>query len=92
MVTIHPITGEQLIYVTLPMGLANSPAIAHRIGSSCLHQVCEQSATFHGKAKTNTWHAALAGELADLSHGYGCVEIGANGLYTMRNLGLKNVC
>jgi hypothetical protein len=78
--TIHPITGEQLIYFSLPMGSANSPAIACRIGNSCLRQLRERSDTFRGHATENTWRAALAGDSVKADHGYGRVELGANGL------------
>jgi hypothetical protein len=78
--TIHPITGEQLIYASLPMGSANSPAIACRIGNSCLRQLREHSATFRGKAIENTWRSALAGGPVDGTHGMGRVAIGDDGL------------
>jgi hypothetical protein len=78
--TIHPITGEHLIYAALPMGSANSPAIACRIGNSCLRQLRERSSIFRGKATENTWRAALAGESVDAKQGYGRVEIGEDGL------------
>jgi hypothetical protein len=77
---IHPITDEKLIYATLPMGSSNSPAVACRIGNSCLRQLKDRSSTFHGKAEENTWKELLAGEQVTPDHGYGRVEIGTDGL------------
>ena len=52
---IHPITGEKLVWVGLPMGSANSPAIACRLTNSILRQIKERKEIFQGMAKQNTW-------------------------------------
>jgi hypothetical protein len=77
---IHPITGEEFVYAGLPMGAANSPAIACRIGNSSLRQLRENSDTFSGEIRENTWRAQLDGEKIEPRWGHGRVEIGPDGL------------
>jgi hypothetical protein len=77
---IHPITGEEFVYGGLPMGAANSPAIACRIGNSSLRQLRENSTTYSGEIRENTWRAQLNGERIEPRWGHGRVEIGSDGV------------
>jgi hypothetical protein len=51
---IHPITDEQLVYVGLAMGMANSLAIACHINNGALRQLREESELFQGDIFKNT--------------------------------------
>jgi hypothetical protein len=68
---IHPSTGIELVYAGLPMGTANSPAIACRINNSALRQLRIESPLFHGQVRENTWRTKLAGEPYDPHLGHG---------------------
>jgi hypothetical protein len=68
----HPITGILLEYAGLPMGGANSPAIACRYGLSFVRMLKERFDEFRGCPKINCWwtgfsvvgyvpHSGLAG-------------------------------
>jgi hypothetical protein len=77
---IHPVTGEHLVYLGLPMGSASSPSIACRMGNSILRQLKSESKTFQGKPMENTWRRALSGEPYDARLGHGRVYMGEDGL------------
>ena len=79
---IHPITGEEFVYAGLPMGAANSPAIACRIGNSSLRQLRENSDTYSGEIRENTWRAQLTGSTVEPRWSHGRIEIGSDGLPT----------
>jgi hypothetical protein len=81
---IHPSTGVELVYAGLPMGTANSPAIACRINNSALRQLGIESPLFHGEVRENTWRTKLAGEPYDPHLGHGRVMIREDGLPTSR--------
>jgi hypothetical protein len=54
---IHPGTGMLYCYCGLPMGGANSPAVAGRIGGSLIRLCRENYPTlFDGVGRTNTWY------------------------------------
>jgi hypothetical protein len=76
---IHPITGEELVYAGLPMGTANSPAIACRINNGALRQLRKESSRFHGVVRENTWRTKLAGEPYDSRLGHGRVLMDPDG-------------
>jgi hypothetical protein len=77
---IHPKTLQQLWYVGLPMGSANSPAIACRLGNSGLRLLQSQSRHFQGTATENSWRQSMGGETYHPRFGHGRVLIGADGL------------
>ena len=57
---IHPLTGEHLWYVGLPMGAVNSPSIACRIGEGILELLRKECPLFKPVTfKENTWRTAL---------------------------------
>ena len=70
---IHPVTGEHLWYVGLPMGSVNSPSIACRFGEGILNMLRTESPVFRGVTrKENTWRTALQNGSYDpnIGHGY----------------------
>ena len=77
---IHPLTGEEYVYGGLPMGASNSPAIACRLGNSSLRQLRDNSDTFSGEIRENTWRAQLSGTKINPRWGHGRVEIGTDKL------------
>ena len=81
---IHPITGVELVYAGLPMGTANSPAIACRINNGALRQLKKESPRFHGVVKENTWRTKLSGERYDSRLGHGRVLMGPDNMPTSR--------
>ena len=76
---IHPITGEKLVWVGLPMGSANSPAIACRLTYSVLRQIREREPIFQGMAKQNTWMKKMDTGDYDARKGHGRVLIRRDG-------------
>ena len=56
---IHPGTGVHYRYRGLPMGSANSPAIAGRLGASFLRQLQKCFLVFTGIPQDNTWLSQL---------------------------------
>ncbi len=79
---IHPTTSEEFVHAGFPMGAANSPAIACRIGNSSLRQLRENSDTYSGEIRENTWRAQLTGSPVEPRWGHGRIEIGSDGLPT----------
>ena len=70
---IHPVTGEALWYVGLPMGSVNSPSIACRCGEGVLRLLREEMPVFTATSyRENTWRTALnEGEYdSTICHGY----------------------
>jgi hypothetical protein len=78
---IHPIKGEHLWYVGLPMGAANSPAILCCHGKGLLLSMLrEEDKIFRAVIyRENTWQQALAKRTYDPCLGQGYVGIRANG-------------
>jgi hypothetical protein len=76
---IHPIAQEQLCYAGLPMGTAQSPAVACRINNGALRQLREECSLFHGTVLENTWRSKMDGVQYDPTFGHGRVTIGADG-------------
>jgi hypothetical protein len=77
---IHPVTGEELVYVGLPMGSASSPSIACRMGNSVMRLLKSESPAFQGKARENTWRKSMSGRGYDKRLGHGRVRVGTDGL------------
>jgi hypothetical protein len=77
---IHPVTQQQLWYAGLPMGSANSPAIACRLGNSGLRLLRSESKHFQGTATENSWRQSFGGTIYHPTLGHGRVLIGADGL------------
>jgi hypothetical protein len=77
---IHPITGEELVYVGLPMGSASSPSIACRMGNSIMRLLKTESPTFQGTPIENTWRNSLGGKGYDQRLGHGRVYMGKDDL------------
>jgi hypothetical protein len=76
---IHPIDGSEWIYQGLPMGTANSPAIACRLGNSGVRKLRDGHKLFHGEVLENTWRKNLCGHDYRAGVGHGRVEILENG-------------
>ena len=77
---IHPGTGEILAYYGLPMGSANSPALACRYGMAFLRKLISETPVFHGSVQANCyWRSFGMREDLDPSLGYGYVLVKANG-------------
>jgi hypothetical protein len=77
---VHPKTHQQLWYAGLPMGSANSPAIACRLGNSGLRLLRSESDLFQGVPHENTWRHSFTGAAYHPKFGHGRVLIGADGL------------
>jgi hypothetical protein len=75
----HPITQVLLEYAGLPMGGANSPAIACRYGLSFVRMVKQRFATFQGNPKINCWWTNFSEEGYDPDLGYGFNLVGKDG-------------
>jgi hypothetical protein len=75
----HPITQVLLEYAGLPMGGANSPAIACRYGLSFIRMLKERFDTFQGDPKVNCWWTGFSEEGYDPDLGYGFNLIGKDG-------------
>jgi hypothetical protein len=71
---LHPMTGDMYVYCGLPMGSANSPAVAGRAGYALIRSLTEDyPAIFGSQAATNTWLDILSDSgVYDerLGHGY----------------------
>ena len=52
---IHPLTGKHYRYAGLPMGSANSPAVAGRLGASFIRKLVERFPEFKGEPSSNSW-------------------------------------
>ena len=77
---IHPITGEHLWYVGLPMGSVNSPSISCRFGEGILDMLRQEQVVFRGTHRVeNTWRTALHVGLYDPTIGHGYVFRQQNG-------------
>ena len=77
---IHPITGEHLWYVGLPMGSVNSPSIACRIGEGFLEKLRRETRVFQAvRIGENTWRTALRDGEYDITLGHGYVGVQASG-------------
>jgi hypothetical protein len=76
---IHPITKERLCYASLPMGMAQSPALACRINNGALRKLRKECSLFHGKVIENTGRSKMDGIQYDPTFGHGCVTIGEDG-------------
>jgi hypothetical protein len=79
---IHPGTGELLVYYGLPMGSANSPAVAGRMGASFVRALKESRPDlFGGVAVENSWRRTFAKEgVYDDRLGHGFTRLGSDGL------------
>ena len=71
--TLHPTTEELLVYFGLPMGGANSPALAGRYGLAFLRLLREQHEVYKGAMKANCWWEGFRGTGYKPSLGYGIV-------------------
>jgi hypothetical protein len=76
---IHPRTQRRLWYVGLPMGSANSPAIACRLGDSGLRLLRAESPLFQGQAVENSWRQGFRGHPYNPRYGHGRVIVGEDG-------------
>ena len=77
---IHPVTGEHLWYVGLPMGSVNSPSISCRFGEGILNMLRAEETVFQGIYRVeNTWRVALHKGIYDPSIGHGYVFRQGNG-------------
>lgn len=77
---VHPGNQKHYWYVGLPMGSANSPAIACRLGNSGLRLLRSESELFQGKAAENTWRQSFGGSVYHSKYGHGRVLLGPDGL------------
>jgi hypothetical protein len=77
---VHPRTHQLLWYAGLPMGSANSPAIACRLGNSGLRLLRTESKLFQGTPCENTWRQSFTGAAYRTKFGHGRVLIGDDGL------------
>jgi hypothetical protein len=75
----HPRSGILLEYAGLPMGGANSPAIACRYGLSFVRKLKERFEAFQGTPKANCWWTGFTEEGYDPDLGYGFNLIGKDG-------------
>jgi hypothetical protein len=72
---IHPETGVHYRYRGLPMGSANSPAIAGRLGASFLRKLRERFPVFQGTPTDNTWWSQMEQRGHDPTLGHGRVLV-----------------
>jgi hypothetical protein len=75
----HPITGVLLEYAGLPMGGANSPAIACRYGLAFIRMMKARFEEFQGDPKINCWWTGFSEAGYDPALGYGFNLIGKDG-------------
>jgi hypothetical protein len=75
----HPITGVLLEYAGLPMGGANSPAVACRYGLSFVRMLKARFEEFQGDPKINCWRTGFSEAGYDPELGYGYNLIGKDG-------------
>ena len=76
---IHPRTGHHYVYAGLPMGSANSPAVACRLGVSMLRSILDECGAFQGQVMYNTIGSSLEGTPYRKDIGTGRVRIGRDG-------------
>jgi hypothetical protein len=76
---IHLLMGTEWVYRGLPMGTANSPAIACRLGNSGVRKLRDEHPLFHGSVQENSWRRHLNGEGYSEGIGHGRIELGARG-------------
>jgi hypothetical protein len=77
---VHPRTHRLLWYAGLPMGSANSPAIACRLGNSGLRLLRTESDLFQGTPYENTWRQSFTGTAYRSALGHGRVLVGTDNL------------
>jgi hypothetical protein len=70
---IHPITGKHYRYKGLPMGSANSPAVASKMGESFLRRLRQRCKDFQGEPVSNTWWEQFRTGDHESSFGHGRV-------------------
>ena len=75
----HPITNVLLEYAGLPMGAANSPAIACRYGLSFVRMLKQRFDAFQGEPHLNCWWTGFSEQGYDPDLGYGFNLIGRDG-------------
>ena len=75
----HPITQTLLEYAGLPMGAANSPAIACRYGLAFIRMLQSRFEAFQGNPKINCWWTGFSEDGYDPDLGYGFTLIGKDG-------------
>jgi hypothetical protein len=77
---LHPLTKEIYEYLGLPMGAANSPALAGRYGLSFVRMLKARFQEFQGNPRANCWWTGFSetGEY-DPDKGYGYVLVDASG-------------
>lgn len=76
----HPRDQKRYWYAGLPMGSANSPAIACRLGNSGLRLLRSESEFFQGEAVENTWRQTFGGTTYHPKCGHGRAIVGPDGL------------
>ena len=77
---IHPVTGKQYRYRTLPMGSTNSPSTACRIGEGVLEALRREHPLFKAvSVLENTWRTGLTSGQYNATLGHGRVGLQANG-------------
>ena len=76
----HPRTNAPYVWFGLPMGSANSPAIACRIGNGSLRMLRDKYPLFQGTPMENSWRQSLSSNVYDVRLGHGRVLIGDDGL------------
>jgi hypothetical protein len=77
---IHPIHKTEWVYRGLPMGTANSPAIACRLGNSGVCKLHDEHELFHGVVSENSWRNNLNGKGYTEGIVHGRVAINQEGL------------
>jgi hypothetical protein len=75
---VHPTTGVHYRYRGLPMGSANSPAIAGRLGAGFIRRLVETFPEYQGSPLLNTWGGAADGKGYDTKSGHGRVLVAAD--------------
>jgi hypothetical protein len=75
----HPLSKDLLEYAGLPMGGANSPALACRYGLSLVRMLNERFDAFQGDPTVNCWWTGFTEEGNDPDLGYGFNLIGKDG-------------
>ena len=73
---LHPLTGELLEYLGLPMGSGSSPSYATQYGLAFLRMLREQAPEMFGETgRANCWWEGLQDDKTyDPTLGYGCVQ------------------
>ncbi|MGL4352310.1 MAG: hypothetical protein ACRCT2_17460 [Plesiomonas shigelloides] len=84
---VHPISGLLYYYSALPMGAANSPALAGRYGLSFLRLLRETFSAFRGRPRFNSWWSerfSAAEERYDPKLGHGMAFLRSDGRPAVR--------